>query len=287
MVGRRSLESPASSVYSSVESFKDTECAIMPVTAFGDDDSVRPFPVVKPPTGKYAQVPVGSDHRIYDSGPLVEHSSFIDMENRHHHNHHISALSTKSCDAVVAPEPHRVITPKRSMRKSVSSFIGMVGESIKLKTNNKKNISFLQTVILVPSPFTLQLWHNLCLVCRASSTMRGKSFCFTVRSYFLDAYSSWVSSFRCIFLCGWWILALRREQRGKRSRSHLLFPSSLHRFHYKCIIIVTLDLLATSRASERTGIRVCREIIRIAKGTILVFRFTLMKLHYRIDILSN
>jgi hypothetical protein len=39
MIGRPSLESPASSVYSSVESFKDTEC-VMPVTAYGDHDTV-------------------------------------------------------------------------------------------------------------------------------------------------------------------------------------------------------------------------------------------------------
>eukprot|EP01036_Dinobryon_divergens_P025445 gene25445-33995_t len=135
--GRRSFESPASSVYSSVESFKDAECAMMPVTAYSDDDSVRQLPIVKLSIGTHAQVPVDSDHRIYDSGPLVEHSSFIDMENRHHH--HVVASSIKSS------EPHRPITPKRSMRKAVSSFIGMVGESIKIKTNHKKNISFLQT----------------------------------------------------------------------------------------------------------------------------------------------
>ena len=153
MIRRRSIDSPASSVYSSVESFKDTECA-MPVTAYsGDDDSVRPFPVVKPSTGTLAQVPHGSNHRIHESGPMVEHSSFIDMENRHHH-HHVAVTSTKSHEAV----PLRVTTPMRSMRKSVSSFIGMVGESIKMKPNYKKDISFLQMVIiLIPAPYSTSL----------------------------------------------------------------------------------------------------------------------------------
>ncbi len=142
---RRSMDSPVSSVYSSVESFKDTERAC-PVTAFGDDDSIQLFPVTKPSTEQNSSTSYGSNNRIHDSEALVEHSSFIDMDNRHHHHHHAAAPSH-------AAEPSLITTPIRTLQKTVSSFLGMVGESIKIKNNFKKDISFLQTVILCNIPY--------------------------------------------------------------------------------------------------------------------------------------